>query len=293
MTDTITTACQARPASLLASGGQPFRAALPRSCISGVCPWTPEPVGPRGRRACRREPRHHRVAVQAARDFIFLIRDLRRHQRRVGLRALGVELKNKSSAPGGGLMVQDRNDIVGLDAGILMHPQVWVTSGHVGSFSDPLVESQHCRRRYRLDELPGAEDLSANEHAGRDDRGAAWPGVPTTAGPLSAPRRFNLMFTSHMGPVEDDASIVYFPPETAQGSLRSTSERAQQLAQKLPFGIAQIGKSFRNEISPGNFVFGCASSSRWRCSTSSAPARRRPPSRNGCPSAGPGTRPMA
>jgi glycyl-tRNA synthetase len=168
---------------------------------------------------------------------------------------LGVELKNNVKRAWWRAMVQDRDDIVGLDAGILMHPQVWVTSGHVGSFSDPLVECGECHRRYRLDELPGAEDLSATDL--RD------PGIverlglvcPNDGGPLSPPRRFNLMFTSHMGPVEDDASIVYFRPETAQGSYVNFKNVQQSSRKKIPFGIAQIGKSFRNEISPGNFVF--------------------------------------
>jgi glycyl-tRNA synthetase len=168
---------------------------------------------------------------------------------------LGVELKNNVKRAWWRAMVQDRDDIVGLDAGILMHPQVWVTSGHVGSFSDPMVECATCNRRYRLDELPGAEDLSATDL--RD------PGIvdrlglvcPNDGGPLSPPRRFNLMFTSHMGPVEDDASIVYFRPETAQGSYVNFKNVQQSSRKKIPFGIAQIGKSFRNEISPGNFVF--------------------------------------
>jgi glycyl-tRNA synthetase len=168
---------------------------------------------------------------------------------------LGVELKNNVKRAWWRAMVQDRNDIVGLDAGILMHPQVWVTSGHVGSFSDPLVECGECRRRYRLDELPGAEDLSATDL--RDETIVARLGLvcPNDAGPLSAPRRFNLMFTSHMGPVEDDASVVYFRPETAQGSYVNFKNVQQSSRKKIPFGIAQIGKSFRNEISPGNFVF--------------------------------------
>ncbi len=168
---------------------------------------------------------------------------------------LGVELKNNVKRAWWRAMVQDRDDIVGLDAGILMHPQVWVTSGHVGSFSDPLVECGSCHRRYRLDELPGAENLSATDL--RD------PGIverlglicPNDGGPLSAPRQFNLMFTSHMGPIEEDASIVYFRPETAQGSYVNFKNVQQSSRKKIPFGIAQIGKSFRNEISPGNFVF--------------------------------------
>ncbi len=168
---------------------------------------------------------------------------------------LGVELKNNVKRAWWRAMVQDRNDIVGLDAGILMHPQVWVTSGHVGSFSDPLVECGTCRRRYRLDELPGAEDLSATDL--RDETIVTRLGLvcPNDGGPLSAPRRFNLMFTSHMGPVEDEGSIVYFRPETAQGSYVNFKNVQQSSRKKIPFGIAQIGKSFRNEISPGNFVF--------------------------------------
>ncbi len=168
---------------------------------------------------------------------------------------LGVELKNNVKRAWWRAMVQDRNDIVGLDAGILMHPQVWITSGHVGSFSDPLVECAECRRRYRLDELPGAEDLSATDL--HDETITARLGLvcPNDGKPLSAPRRFNLMFTSHMGPVEDDGSIVYFRPETAQGSYVNFKNVQQSSRKKIPFGIAQIGKSFRNEISPGNFVF--------------------------------------
>ena len=168
---------------------------------------------------------------------------------------LGVELKNNVKRAWWRAMVQERDDIVGLDAGILMHPQVWVTSGHVGSFSDPLVECQTDHRRFRLDELPGGENLSATDL--RD------PGIverlglkcPVDGGPLSAPRQFNLMFKTHMGPIEEDSNAVYLRPETAQGSYVNFKNVQQSSRKKLPFGIAQIGKSFRNEISPGNFVF--------------------------------------
>ncbi|HEY7523911.1 MAG TPA: glycine--tRNA ligase [Candidatus Limnocylindrales bacterium] len=168
---------------------------------------------------------------------------------------LGVELKNNVKRAWWRAMVQQRDDIVGLDAGILMHPQVWVTSGHVASFSDPLVECQTDHRRFRLDELPGAESLSASELAD--------PGIverlglrcPVDGGPLSAPRRFNLMFKTWMGPVEEDAAVVYLRPETAQGSYVNFKNVQQASRKKIPFGIAQVGKSFRNEISPGNFVF--------------------------------------
>jgi glycyl-tRNA synthetase len=168
---------------------------------------------------------------------------------------LGVELKNNVKRAWWRAMVQDRNDIVGLDAGILMHPQVWVTSGHVGSFSDPLVECPECHRRYRLDELPGTENLTQTDL--RDETVTKRLNLlcPNDGTQLSPPRRFNLMFTSHMGPVEDDASVVYFRPETAQGSYVNFKNVQQSSRKKIPFGIAQIGKSFRNEISPGNFVF--------------------------------------
>ncbi|HEY3522131.1 MAG TPA: glycine--tRNA ligase [Candidatus Limnocylindrales bacterium] len=168
---------------------------------------------------------------------------------------LGVELKNNVKRAWWRSMVQLRDDVVGLDAGILMHPQVWVTSGHVASFSDPLVECETCHRRFRLDELPGTEALSQTEL--RD------PGIverlnlrhPDDQGRLSAPRRFNLMFRTHMGPVEDEGAVVYLRPETAQGSYVNFRNVQQSARRKIPFGIAQIGKSFRNEISPGNFVF--------------------------------------
>ncbi len=168
---------------------------------------------------------------------------------------LGVELKNNVKRAWWRAMVQERNDIVGLDTGILMHPQVWVTSGHVGSFSDPLVECGTCRRRYRLDELPGAETLSVTDLTDPTVIERFKLVCPNDAGPLSAPRRFNLMFQTYMGPVQDEASVVYFRPETAQGSYVNFKNVQQSSRKKVPFGIAQIGKSFRNEISPGNFVF--------------------------------------
>ncbi len=168
---------------------------------------------------------------------------------------LGVELKNNVKRAWWRAMVQERDDIVGLDAGILMHPEVWVTSGHVESFTDPMVECANDKRRFRLDELPGTEELTETEK--RD------PGIveklglkcPVDGGPLSPPRRFNLMFRTYMGPVEEEAAAIYLRPETAQGSYVNFKNVRETSRKKLPFGIAQIGKSFRNEISPGNFVF--------------------------------------
>jgi glycyl-tRNA synthetase len=168
---------------------------------------------------------------------------------------LGVELKNNVKRLWWRSMVQERDDIVGLDAGILMHPQVWVTSGHVESFTDPLVECAVNHERYRVDELPGTEGLSVGE---LND-----PGIverlglrcPADGGPLLPPRRFNLMFKTHVGPVEDEAALVYLRPETAQGIYVNFKNVLVTARRKLPFGIAQIGKAFRNEISPGNFIF--------------------------------------
>ncbi len=168
---------------------------------------------------------------------------------------LGVELKNNVKRAWWRAMVQERDDIVGLDAGILMHPQVWVTSGHVAEFSDPMVECQTDHKRFRVDELPGAEDLGPKELLD--------PGIierlglkcPIDGGPLSAPRQFNLMLKTHLGPVEEDAAVVYLRPETAQGIYVNFKNVQATSRKKLPFGIAQIGKAFRNEISPGNFVF--------------------------------------
>jgi glycyl-tRNA synthetase len=168
---------------------------------------------------------------------------------------LGVELKNNVKRAWWRAMVQERDDIVGLDAGILMAPQVWVTSGHVAEFSDPLVECQTDHKRFRVDELPGTEGLTAQElldPAVVDRLGLR---CPDDGGPLSPPRKFNLMLKTFLGPVEEAAAVVYLRPETAQGiyvNFRSVRETSRK---KIPFGIAQVGKAFRNEISPGNFVF--------------------------------------
>ena len=169
---------------------------------------------------------------------------------------LGVELKNNVKRAWWRAMVQERDDIVGLDAGILMHPQVWVTSGHVAEFSDPLVECQTDHKRFRVDELPGAEDLGTDGAArpGGSSSGSA-SSARSTAARSAPPRQFNLMFKTHMGPVEEDAAVVYLRPETAQGIYVNFKNVQQTSRKKLPFGIAQIGKAFRNEISPGNFVF--------------------------------------
>jgi glycyl-tRNA synthetase len=147
-----------------------------------------------------------------------------------------VEIKNNVKACWWKAVVQERDDIVGLDASILMHPQTWVASGHTEGFADPLVDCKQCRQRWRADEV----------NAGR---------CPDCGGELTEPRMFNLMFKTFVGPVEEDAAVVYLRPETAQGIFVNFQNVLTTTRSKLPFGIAQIGKSFRNEITTGNFIF--------------------------------------
>ena len=168
---------------------------------------------------------------------------------------LGVELKNNVKRAWWRAMVQERGDIVGMDAGILMSPQVWVTSGHVEAFTDPLVECKNDHLRFRLDELPGTEGLTATDFRDPTVVDRLKLRCPVDGGELSAPRRFNLMFKTFMGPVEDEAAIIYLRPETAQGAYVNFKNVRDTTRKKIPFGIAQVGKAFRNEITPGNFVF--------------------------------------
>ena len=149
---------------------------------------------------------------------------------------VGVELKRNVKEAWWKAVVTGRTDTVGLDASILMHPRVWEASGHVAGFSDPLVECKECHLRFREDHVEGG-------------------GCPECGGELTQPRQFNLMFKTFMGPVEDTASTVFLRPETAQGIFVNFPNVLDTARRKVPFGIAQIGKSFRNEITPGNFIF--------------------------------------
>jgi glycyl-tRNA synthetase len=155
---------------------------------------------------------------------------------------LGVELKNNIKAAWWRSMVQLRDDIVGLDAAIVMNPRVWDVSGHVAGFSDPMVDCRNCKLRFRADDLKGPPSEIACPNCG-------------SKGTLTQARQFNLMFKTHVGPVEESASVAYLRPETAQGIFVNFDNVATTTRRKLPFGIAQIGKSFRNEITPGNFIF--------------------------------------
>ena len=150
---------------------------------------------------------------------------------------LGVELRRNIRAAWWRSMVQLRDDIVGLEAAIIMSPRVWKASGHVDGFSDPLVECLGCHRRHREDHLTERRcpDCGATEFA--------------------ESKQFNLMLQTHLGPVADDDNLAYLRPETAQGMFVDFRTIQQASRRKVPFGIAQIGKSFRNEITPGNFIF--------------------------------------
>ena len=149
---------------------------------------------------------------------------------------MGVELKRNVKDAWWRSMVLSRDDMVGLDSAILMHPEVWRASGHVENFADPLVECRQCHQRWREDQLTERT-------------------CPACGGELTDARMFNLMFKTCMGPVEDEAAVVYLRPETAQGIFVNFNNVITATRKKLPFGIAQIGKAFRNEITTGNFIF--------------------------------------
>jgi glycyl-tRNA synthetase len=176
---------------------------------------------------------------------------------------LGVELKDNIKRAWWKTMVQGRDDVVGLDSSVILPRQVWVASGHVNAFHDPLVECTSCHKRFRADQL-AEEYLVRTGEVPAGDTAESDPvydlsDVPCpncgTRGQYTEPREFNMMLKTHLGPVETDEGINYLRPETAQGifinflNVQTTSRR------KPPFGIGQIGKSFRNEITPGNFIF--------------------------------------
>src|SRR5512139_12006 len=173
----------------------------------------------------------------------------------------GVLLKNNVKAEWWRAMLQERDDIVGLDSAIIQHPRVWEASGHLEGFSDPLVQCLgECKKRWRLDHLREEKlrsSASPDTGAGEAEPVAADIEItcPECGGELSEPRQFNLMFETYAGPVQDDASKVYLRPETAQGIFINFKNVLQFSRKRPPFGIAQIGKSFRNEITPGNFIF--------------------------------------
>jgi len=152
---------------------------------------------------------------------------------------LGVELKNNIKEMWWNRFVRRRDDIVGIDAALIMNTKVWEASGHLAEFSDPLVECKKCHARFRADKLEGENPACPN--CGKKD----W----------APPQQFNLMLKTSLGAVDDGSSVVYFRPETAQAMFVDFKQVVDTTRKQLPFGIAQIGKAFRNEITPGNFIF--------------------------------------
>ncbi len=164
---------------------------------------------------------------------------------------LGVELKNNIKQAWWRAVVQERDDVVGQDAAIVMNPTVWRASGHLDTFADPMVDCKECKKRFRADALVGEVAAGAHGH----EAAARVTRCPECGGELTEPRMFNLMFKTYVGAVEDDASVAYLRPETAQGIFVNFANVLTATRKKLPLGIAQIGKAFRNEITPGNFIF--------------------------------------
>ena len=157
---------------------------------------------------------------------------------------LGIEMKKNIKNLWWKAMVYERDDIEGIDASILMHPKVWEASGHVEGFSDPLVDCKKCKARFRADQLDQAICPNTKKPISDDCKSN-----------FTEKRSFNLMFKTFMGPVEDAANQVYLRPETAQGIYVNFHNVRESARKKIPFGIAQIGKAFRNEVTPGNFIF--------------------------------------
>ncbi|MCL5411618.1 MAG: glycine--tRNA ligase [Patescibacteria group bacterium] len=185
---------------------------------------------------------------------------------------LGVEMKNNIKKAWWKAFVQERDDVVGLDSAIVLNSKVWEASGHVSKFADPMVDCKKCKKRYRADhlaqelekkKLPEKEEDILEEHnlnahpevikdLNERLKGAT---CPACGGALTEVRQFNLMFKTFVGPVEDSSSVAYLRPETAQGIFINFNNVLDSSRKKIPFGIAQIGKAFRNEVTPGNFLF--------------------------------------
>ena len=177
-----------------------------------------------------------------------------------GLRAawdygpLGVEMKNNIKRQWWRSMVQERDDIVGLDSSVILAPEVWQASGHLTEFVDPLTECLSCHRRFRADQLVEAYE---EKHGHPPEGGLADVACPNcgTKGAFTEPRMFNGMLRTYLGATEDESGLAYLRPETAQGIFINYRNVLQTSRRKIPFGIGQTGKSFRNEITPGNFIF--------------------------------------
>jgi glycyl-tRNA synthetase len=166
----------------------------------------------------------------------------------------GVLLKNNVIASWWKAMIQERDDIVALDSAIIQHPRTWEASGHLAGFTDPLVDCRTCKRRFRADHLAEVKAGTAAHELACGIAPSKLPGDDPRCD-LTEARQFNLMFQTSIGPVADEGSTVFLRPETAQGIFLNFKTTLSYARRKPPFGIAQVGKSFRNEITPGNFIF--------------------------------------
>src|SRR5918993_888256 len=208
-------------------------------------------IGPAGEHSCQ-DPRPMTddavtmdkiVSLCKRRGFIFPASEI-----------YGVLLKQNVVAQWWKAMIQDRDDVVALDSAIIQHPKTWEASGHLAGFTDPLVDCKTCGKRYRADHLQEARDGVGTQELQCGCAPSKLPGEDSRCD-LTDAREFNLMFETSIGPVKDTGSTVFLRPETAQGIFLNFKNTLQYSRRKPPFGIAQIGKSFRNEITPGNFVF--------------------------------------
>jgi glycyl-tRNA synthetase len=195
------------------------------------------------------------VSLSKRRGFVYPCSEIYGGQRAAwDYGPLGVELKENIKRQWWRAMVTSRDDIVGIDSSVILAPQVWEASGHVATFVDPLTECTSCHKRFRADHL---EEAYEAKHGRLPAQGLADINCPHCGnkGAFTEPKQFSGLLSTHLGPTQDAGSIAYLRPETAQGIFTNFAAVQQTSRKKPPFGIAQTGKSFRNEITPGNFIF--------------------------------------
>ena len=197
------------------------------------------------------------IALAKRRGFVFPCGDIYGGTRSAwDYGPLGVELKENIKRQWWKYMVTSRDDVVGLDSSIILPKDVWIASGHVGVFNDPLTECLSCHKRFRFDQM---QEEYAERKGIEDPDSVELAVLPCpncgTRGQWTEPRDFNMMLKTYLGPVEDQSGLHYLRPETAQGIFINFQNVMTSARRKPPFGIGQIGKSFRNEITPGNFIF--------------------------------------
>lgn len=195
------------------------------------------------------------VSLSKRRGFVYPCSEIYGGQRAAwDYGPLGVELKENIKRQWWRSMVTSRDDVVGLDSSVILAREVWEASGHVATFTDPLTECTSCHKRFRADHL---EEAYEAKHGRLPENGLADVNCPHCGnkGSFTEPKQFSGLLATHLGPTQDSGSIAYLRPETAQGIFTNFLAVQQTSRRKPPFGIAQVGKSFRNEITPGNFIF--------------------------------------